>query len=137
MSRGVPSVCALIAVAAQQIGTPNQLLFCFVTDDPYHPRDQKHDFFWQYPLFFGPIGFCIVIATGAIVMVLYEMRNLRAASGSGRFNKHIRIALFLVVFLGIYAFIFAYRFTITADGNKWKVRAHTHTRCDVLLNRST
>lgn len=124
---GTPFTCTLIALAAQQIGTPNQLLFCFVTEDPYHPKDGKA-FSWQYPLFFGPIGFCIVVATGAIVMVLYEMRNLRAASGSGRFNKHIRIALFLVVFLGIYAFVFAYRFTITTDQNKWRASLTTYAR---------
>jgi len=116
---GTPFVCALVSLAATQIGTPQQLLFCFVTEDPYHPKGSKA-FSYQYPFFFGPIGFCIVIATGAIVMVLYEMRNLRAASGSGRFNKHIRIALFLVVFLGIYAFVFAYRFTLTKDGDVWR-----------------
>lgn len=124
---GVPFLCTLVGLAVQQIGTLNQLLFCFVTEDPFHPSDGK-GFSWQYPLFFGPIGFCVVVATGAIVMVLHEMRNLRASSGSNRFNKHIRIALFLVVFLGIYAFVFAYRFTLTTDQGNWRAGLTAYAR---------
>lgn len=74
---------------------------------------------FQYVLFFAPVGLCLLVASVAIVLVLWEMRNLRAATGSSRFNKHIRIAIFLVTFLGIYCFIFAFRFTATAATDEW------------------
>jgi len=119
---GIPTLCCLIGLSMDRIGGTQVIQFCFLFDR-FTTDSRLPTFSIQFPLFFIPIGVFLVLALFSIIMVLFEMRNIGSSQGEFRYSKHVRLALFLVVFWILYAFAFAYRIVNSLSQDRWATLA--------------
>ncbi len=115
---GVPAITIIVALSIKAVGAPQLLVFCWVFD-AIPKTGYQPDFSRQFPLFFIPLCFLLVIGLACIVLVLWEMRNIGQSQGEFRYSKQIRLGAFLMVFWLLYLYTFIYRAIITSKKNDW------------------
>lgn len=93
----LPLIITIVGLANNKLTYVDTAHWCFV--------NREDDSWWQYGLFYIPVGALILFALVMVGAVLWEMRDTQ---GRTKAYKYFRVFFFVFVWLYIYVFAFAY-----------------------------
>jgi len=126
---GVPSLAVIICLAAKKFEYSTGYGWCFVSD--------ADDNAWELGLFYVPVLVITAVGTGCLSVIIFKIvqssLQTRGFLSSGKKAKlpreTYRLVGFIILFLYIFSFIYAYRFDLISRKDKIEKSFEEYAKC--------